>query len=141
MKKSTTRSTKLAKAAATAASTLTADKPVRPPVAPIAPAEPAVKPAPKTPAKKPAPKATSTSVVALIDVGFGNTLYIRGEGPGLSWDRGLPMECSAEDRWTITVSDASVPVIFKLLLNDITWCSGSDFVVEPGASITVTPSF
>lgn len=101
----------------------------------------APKPASKTPVKKPAAQATATKIIASIDVGFGNTLYIRGEGPGLSWDRGLAMDCTADDQWNITISDASRPVIFKLLLNDVKWCAGNDFSVEPGGSITVTPVF
>ena len=93
------------------------------------------------PLKKPAVKTTSTKITAQIDVGFGNTLYIRGEGPGLSWDRGLAMDCVGDDEWTITLSDAAVPVVFKFLLNDITWCVGNDFVVEPGGTTVTVPSF
>jgi hypothetical protein len=122
MKKITTKSNKSAKAAAA------------PPSIASVPARPA-------PAKKPAAKATSTKITAQIDVGFGNTLYVRGEGPGLSWDRGLPMDCVADDEWTITLSDASVPVVFKFLLNDLTWCVGNDYVVEPGGTAAVVPSF
>jgi hypothetical protein len=124
MKKITAKSTKFAKTAATAS-----------------PGGPAVDLARKAPAKKPAAKTTSTKITAQFDVGFGNTLYIRGEGPGLSWDRGLAMDCVADDEWTITISDATVPVVFKFLLNDITWCVGNDYVVEPGGSIAVVPSF
>jgi len=122
MKKTTTKSTKPAK------------------VAPAVPAV-AVKAARKAPVKKPAVKTTSTKISATIDIGFGNTLYIRGEGPGLSWDRGLAMDCVADDEWTISISDASVPVVFKFVLNDTTWSAGNDFTVEPGASIAITPTF
>lgn len=116
MKKTTTKNTKGAKAAAA--------KPVR-----------------KAPAKKPAVKTTRATITAQIDVGFGNALYIRGEGPGLSWDKGLVMDCVADDQWIITISDATVPVVFKFLLNDITWCVGNDFVVEPGGSAVLVPAF
>ena len=101
----------------------------------------AARPARKAPAKKPATRTTSTKINASIDVGFGNSLYIRGEGPGLSWDHGLGMDCTADDQWTITISDAATPVVFKFLLNDTTWCAGNDYTVEPGGSITVTPIF
>lgn len=95
----------------------------------------------KAPVKMPAAKATSTTIVAQINVGYGNSLYIRGEGPGLSWDRGLAMDCISDDKWSITISDATVPVTFKFLLNDITWCAGGDYVAEPGASFAVVPIF
>src|SRR3954466_1312984 len=32
-----------------------------------------------------------TTIQAKVDVGFGNTLTIRGQGQGLSWDQGQPM--------------------------------------------------
>lgn len=101
----------------------------------------AAKPARKAPAKKPAAQTTSTSIIADIDVGFGNTLYLRGEGPGLSWERGLAMDCVADNRWAITISNAASPIVFKFLLNDATWCAGNDYSVEPGGSITITPVF
>lgn len=51
----------------------------------------AAKPVTIKPAVKTAPSSVvTTKIVALIDVGFGNTLYIRGEGPGLSWEKGIP---------------------------------------------------
>jgi hypothetical protein len=94
-----------------------------------------------TPAKKPAGKNSHTTIIAKIDVGYGNFLYIRGEGPGLSWDRGLVMDCAADDQWTVTISDATQPIVFKLLLNDVTWSAGDDCSVEPDSSITVEPVF
>jgi hypothetical protein len=132
MKKITTKKTKIVKAAAA---------PVAAPVAAVIPAAVVVKPVQVAPAKKPAVKTTRTSIVAKIDVGFGNALYIRGEGPGLSWEKGLAMDCVADNEWTATISDAMAPVVFKLLLNDITWCSGTDYSVEPGDSIAIKPTF
>jgi hypothetical protein len=41
----------------------------------------------------------------------------------------------------VTISDALAPVVFKLLLNDVTWCTGTDYSVEPGGSITSEPTF
>lgn len=98
-------------------------------------------------AKAPAVKAaapvvqTPTTITARIDVGFGNALYLRGEGPGLSWDVGVALDCVASDRWTIALPHGEKPIIFKLLINDLTWSQGSDYVVAPGSNVTVTPSF
>jgi hypothetical protein len=96
---------------------------------------------PTTPAKGTPPAISRTSIIAKVDVGFGNTLYIRGEGPGLSWDRGLVMDCVSDNDWIITISDAKKPIVFKFLVNDASWCIGSDFVVEPGADAVLTPAF
>ncbi|HZL44585.1 MAG TPA: hypothetical protein VFC28_00030 [Opitutaceae bacterium] len=106
-----------------------------------APAAGVAKPFREAPAKKPAARTTRTTIVAKIDVGFGNALYIRGEGPGLSWDKGLMMDCASDDQWNVTISDAVTPIVFKFLLNDATWCLGTDYSVEPGASITIEPAF
>jgi hypothetical protein len=43
--------------------------------------------------------------------------------------------------WTSSISKATKPVTFKVLVNDLTWSTGPDFVIEPGQSITVYPSF
>jgi hypothetical protein len=83
----------------------------------------------------------ATAITAQIDVGFGNTLFLRGEGPGLSWEKGVPLGCSAGDRWSISLPVAARPVVFKFLLNDKIWSTGEDFVLKPGASGTFTPAF
>jgi hypothetical protein len=126
------------------------------PVAAVKPAaktvaKPEVKAVAKAPVKKSAAPAKknptlaaeppATFITAQIDIGFGNHLYIRGEGPGLSWDHGLAMDCTGNTLWTSTVKNASAPVIFKVLVNDLTWNTGPDYVVEPGQSITVNPAF
>jgi hypothetical protein len=99
--------------------------------------------APKVPK---APKAsrvtpTVTKVVATIDVGFGNSLTIRGEGPGLSWHQGVSMVCQEGTTWVWSTTEAIGPVSFKLLANDQTWCAGEDLIVHPGETVTITPAF
>jgi hypothetical protein len=96
-------------------------------------------PVKKKPTAQPVPPATFIS--AKIDIGFGNVLFLRGEGPGLSWDKGLPMECIGPDLWSATLTGATAPITFKVLVNDLTWNTGSDYVVEPGQSVTITPTF
>ncbi len=86
-------------------------------------------------------KSRNTTVVAQIDVGFGNTLYLRGDGPGLSWEKGVALDCVADDKWSIALSETSRPIVFKFLVNDLTWSAGDDYVAQPGATVNVTPSF
>jgi len=119
-------------------------------------ATPALVPAKKTPAKaikapaKPAaapavkavPSATvTTKISAKINVGFGNTLYIRGEGPGLSWEKGIPLDCVADDQWALSFSETARPVVFKFLINDLTWSIGDDYIVQPGKTVELIPAF
>lgn len=119
-------------------------KPVVKPAAPVAKAKAvkAVKVA-KAPSPKPKAKgvAVTTTIVAAVDVGFGNSLILRGEGPGLSWDTGTAMECVADDRWSITLPESSQPIICKFLINDTTWSVGEDYTVLPGSSVVLSPVF
>ena len=109
-----------------------------------APAIKAAAPAKKAvPAKKKAVTSPSpaTFITAKVNIGFGNHLYVRGEGPGLNWDHGIAMDCTGSDLWTATIKGATIPVTFKVLINDTTWSTGNDFTAEPGQSVTVAPTF
>jgi len=81
-----------------------------------------------------------TTIEARIDIGFGNSLFVRGEGEGLSWDRGLPLECVDAQtwRWAAKAADA---VKFKLLVNDAVWAQGEDVVARPGEKVEIVPVF
>jgi len=106
--------------------------------------QPAVKKpaAKKTAAKKTASaKVITTTIVAKIDVGFENTLAIRGDGPGLSWDSGVTMKNLGPDTWQWSTTKAKNEFEVKFLVNDDTWCSGENLVVKPGSSVGITPGF
>ncbi len=101
-------------------------------------------PAKKAAVKKAAPQKapeSKTVITAKIDIGFGNTLHLRGSGPSLSWDGGMPMNCVADGEWSITLIGATSPVVFKFLVNDLSWSAGEDFVVEPGSTVVIEPTF
>ena len=99
------------------------------------------KPAKKT-AKKPAASTRSKTVIeAKIDIGFGNLLYIRGDAPGLSWRRGVPMDCKGTDSWSVSMSDTNSAFEYKVLINDIHWAVGGNNIAQPGVTSTTEPSF
>lgn len=156
MKKNTTKPTKSPAPAtkAVAAKPATRKKPAiavkaKPaaatPPAPVAKSAPIPTPAPavvKAVAVQPVEqKPVVTTITAQIDVGFGNAVYVRGEGAGLSWDAGVPMECVADDLWRITLGQSSCGFTFKFLVNDLTWSVGPDYTAASGASVTFTPEF
>jgi hypothetical protein len=85
--------------------------------------------------------ALPTTITAIIDVGFGNSLSLRGDGPGLSWDQGVVMDCVADNQWSLTLEGATAPIVCKFLVNDLSWSAGEDYLVQPGASLTVSPTF
>ena len=84
---------------------------------------------------------TTTTIVALIDVGVGNTLSIRGQGPGLTWEKGIPLVCAAPSVWLWSTEQAREPIVFKLLINDEIWALGHDCSVSPGEWLELTPLF
>jgi hypothetical protein len=82
-----------------------------------------------------------TVVEAKIDVGLGNTLFIRGQGDGLSWLKGVPLNCVDAKTWVWSNTQAKDKVVFKLLLNDEVWAKGEDVVAEVGRKIETVPFF
>ena len=81
-----------------------------------------------------------TTIEAKIDVGFGNNLFLRGQGAGLSWDRGIPLTCVDGKTWQWSAK-AEDKLTFKLLLNDTVWAKGADLVAKPGQKVELAPAF
>ncbi|MFZ9745666.1 MAG: hypothetical protein ACO3G4_03445 [Opitutaceae bacterium] len=130
-------------AAAPAPAAKPAVVPVPSPVPATAPLRPAAAGAAVAPAPVPstARRPVVTTITARINVGFGNALHLRGEGPGLSWDRGVPMECIAADLWRFNLGESARGFSFKVLVNDLTWNSGPDYTVASGGVVNITPTF
>lgn len=80
------------------------------------------------------------TIVVRHDAGWGNTLHLRGEGPGLSWDTGTPMCCVNGVEW-VWVAPAAGAVTCKVLHNDRAWALGENLFAAPGETVTVTPVF
>jgi len=108
------------------------------------PAATAAKPTAFAPAKPATPARPAGGAVTTIevktDVGFGNTVFLRGQGGGLTWERGVPLSCvdGKTWRWSGTVKD---PITFKPLINDQIWSTGTDLTVKPGQKVEVKPNF
>ncbi len=80
-------------------------------------------------------------IVAHIDVGYGNTVYIRGEGGSLSWDVGVPMINADADRWVWSFHADEAPREYKFLRNDRDWEIGENHALT-GCDVTATsPKF
>lgn len=84
---------------------------------------------------------SQTTLIARVDVGYGNILFIRGEGAGLSWDEGNTMECVSNDEWKFTTTASDKEITFKYLINDIDWAQGDDLTVKKGQTSVSTPQF
>lgn len=84
---------------------------------------------------------SSTTLIAKVDVGFGNALYARGEGAGLSWDNGTPLKNEDGNTWTLKFKDNKGNVTLKLLKNDCDWATGDNLTLSKGKTMTVEPCF
>lgn len=90
------------------------------------------------PAKKAATRLTK--IVAEVDLGWGNNLYIRGEGANLSWSQGHLMDW-VDGVWTWSTTQASGELEFKFLINDEIWCEGENLSVKAGDTSKTSPLF
>lgn len=108
--------------------------------APVSVATPAPAAAASTAGQTAVATPRTVEIEAKVDVGFGNALYLRGEGKGLSWNQGIPLTCidGSTWKWAGTAEDK---LKFKLLLNDMVWAAGEDLVAAPGDKLQVSPSF
>ena len=133
-KKVAAKKTATKKAAATKAA------PAKKAAAKKAPAKKAA--AKKAPVKKAAAKkAQATSIIARIDAGFGNQLFVRGEGAGLSWEKGTALENTSPYEWAFTSTEVKSSVTFKFLINDEIWADGENITVEAGDESISSPTF
>ena len=131
-----TAKTAAAKAPAKAAPAAAENASVKKIAAPAKASAPAKAAAPKKGAKLESP----ATIIVRHDAGWGNHLHLRGEGPGLSWDAGVPLCCVHGDEW-VWVAPASGPVTFKVLHNDTRWATGENLTVLPGETVTIRPVF
>jgi hypothetical protein len=104
------------------------------------PATTAATPAVAAPKLTTAASGAVTIIDVKLDVGFGNTVFLRGHGGGLTWERGVPLSCvdGKTWRWSGTVKD---PITFKPILNDKIWSAGTNLTVKPGQKLEVKPIF
>ena len=105
------------------------------------PKKPTTKKAPVKKAVAPKKAASQTSIIARVDVGFGNTLYVRGEGAGLSWEKGAALKNITPYEWGFASKKGSGTVTFKFLINDILWAEGEDLTVAAGGKSVSSPTF
>jgi hypothetical protein len=84
----------------------------------------------------------ATRLLVTAYIGIGNRLFLRGEGPGLSWEKGVPLQFVSIGKWRWETNDASAPVRFKLYKNDELECSvlGAQ-TLDPGRQQEVTAAF
>jgi hypothetical protein len=83
----------------------------------------------------------STRLLVTAFIGIGNKVFIRGDGPGLSREKGVPMEFISIGKWSWESSDAIDPVTIQLFKNDDIPAQGDPLLLAPGHHVEVTPVF
>jgi hypothetical protein len=84
----------------------------------------------------------ATRLLVTAYIGIGNRLFIRGAGPGLSWDKGIPLQFVSIGKWRWETNDASGPIQFKLYKNDDLECAALGAQqLDPGYQQEVTAAF
>lgn len=86
-------------------------------------------------------KAKPTEIIVEYDVGFGNTMFIRGNTCDLYWDKGIAMENIGNNIWKWETTSKCNDIEFKLLINDETWSEGENFTATAYSQNYITPKF
>ena len=83
-----------------------------------------------------------TRLVATAYIGIGNKLFIRGEGPGLRQDKGVPLQFVSIGKWRWESAEMLFPAKVRLLKNDQTECAAlGEITLEPGHHHEVAAQF
>jgi hypothetical protein len=83
-----------------------------------------------------------TEIVADVDIGWGNKLFIRGEGCGLSWEKGIPMQNIESRLWHWKCPEKCAENFqYKVLINDHIWALGENMTASRGTWNRIEPSF
>lgn len=82
-----------------------------------------------------------TRIHVRYDVGFSNSLSIRGKGANLSWERGVPLKNIKPDLWVWETELPATVIEFKILLNDRVYEEGSNRTLKSGSQVEYTPKF
>ncbi len=82
-----------------------------------------------------------TSVTANVMIGIGNKPYLRGEGPGLSWEEGVAMNFVEIGKWSWSPPRKNASLTIQVYRNDEDPDKGGTHEVKPGENFELTPEF
>ncbi len=81
--------------------------------------------------------------VLVVDalIGIGNKPYLRGEGGGLSWQRGVPMEFVEIGKWQWLAEGSTEDIRCRVYRNDELAAEGDEIVIPAGQRVSVSANF
>ena len=83
----------------------------------------------------------TTSLLANIVIGIGNKPYLRGEGGGLSWKKGIPMNFKEIGQWQWQSPNDQETITCQIYKNDQTPSQGEKIILQPGQNLEINPVF
>lgn len=87
---------------------------------------------------------TRTTFVANVLTGIGKKPFLRGDAPGLSWEKGVPMDFVEIGKWQWSTTDSNTnnsQYRFEVYKNDETPADGGPITVDAGATFEMSPHF
>jgi len=85
---------------------------------------------------------SACSITANVLIGIGNKPFVRGTGPGLNPDKGVPMEFVEIGQWRwLAPSLGKEPITLRIFKNDEVPADGEPIVLRPGQTLEVSPVF
>jgi hypothetical protein len=85
--------------------------------------------------------AAKSRIVVYGPAGSTEPIYLRGEGAGLSWNKGLKLDHKAGNEWIWETYEPINRTEFKVLIDDKLWEEGPNHVLEPGHTVEYTAKF
>jgi len=84
----------------------------------------------------------ATRIMVASFPGAGSRLFIRGSGPGLSWDKGQPLQSISPGKWRWESLEVETSFRFKLYKNDQIECASlGEQPIEAGQQAEVIANF
>jgi len=85
---------------------------------------------------------SACALTARVLIGIGNKPFVRGTGPGLSNEKGVPMEFVEIGQWRwVAPTAVKEQITVRILKNDEIPAEGDPIVLHPGQSLEVSPAF
>ncbi|MGK5595176.1 MAG: hypothetical protein ACSNEK_07460 [Parachlamydiaceae bacterium] len=82
-----------------------------------------------------------TQLKIRYNVGYPNNLFIRGQGAGLSWEKGVPLRNISSEEWLWETNEIFPYCHYKILINDQHYEVGDNHELRCGSSTEHRPHF
>ncbi len=93
------------------------------------------------PVRRSLEEAEEVSLIVNLHLSIGNIPYVRGEGAGLSWEKGAEMQFLEIGKWEWRATEVGETVVTKIFLNDNLSSFGEDIEIEAGEQVEIFPEF